>query len=136
MIIKITPEEGETNIKEVEHTGVKDFFIFGNKQEESGGFVDFHDWSGSHKFLIPNLASFKEMIQCDMIMQASGKLPQQPPQIQDLKLADLPTNLPVEEEAKVEEVEEVEDAEVVIKEDDDPMIVEEDNIISIDGSKE
>ena len=53
MIIKITPENDieKTKIKEVEHTGVKEFFIFGNKLDADGHLIDFHDYSGSYRYL-------------------------------------------------------------------------------------
>jgi hypothetical protein len=53
MIIKIIPENEFE--KEEEHTGVKEFFMFGNKQDEDGDLKDFHFWTGSYKFLEGNI---------------------------------------------------------------------------------
>jgi len=49
MIVKLIPENEFE--KEEEHTGVKEFFMFGNKQDEDGDLKDFHFWTGSYKFL-------------------------------------------------------------------------------------
>ena len=62
MIIKIIPEEGETHIQEVEHKHIHDFFMFGNKKDADGDFVDFHDWKGSYRYLMSSLAYFNEVI--------------------------------------------------------------------------
>jgi len=61
MIVKIIPEEGD-NVSEVEHHGVKDFFLCGFKETEDGT-EDFHDWRGGYKFLIGNLFYFLNKIQ-------------------------------------------------------------------------
>ena len=60
MIIKISPEnEFEAQrIKEVEHTGVKEFFMFGNKKDKDQDLIDFHDWSGSYRYLEGSLYHF------------------------------------------------------------------------------
>lgn len=60
MIIKIMPENEfeKQKIQEVEHTGVKEFFMFGNKKEMDGDVVDFHDWSGSYRYLEGSLYHF------------------------------------------------------------------------------
>jgi len=53
MIIKITPETDaeRKKIQEVEHTGVREFFIFGNKLDDDNELVDFHDWKGSYRYI-------------------------------------------------------------------------------------
>ena len=53
MIIKISPENDieKAKIKEVEHTGVREFLIFGNKTDNDNELIDFHDWSGSYRYL-------------------------------------------------------------------------------------
>jgi len=61
MIIKVIPEEGET-IKEVEHKGVKEFFMFGNKSDNDGILIDFHDWTGQYRYLISNLYWFQDVL--------------------------------------------------------------------------
>ena len=60
MIIKIIPEnEFESQkMQEVEHTGIKEFFIFGNKIDKDGDLIDFHDWKGSYRYLEGSLYHF------------------------------------------------------------------------------
>jgi len=64
MIIKVIPETAaeKARMKEVEHTGVKEFFMFGNKLDADNDLVDFHDWTGGYKMLIGNLAYFQNFI--------------------------------------------------------------------------
>lgn len=63
MIIKLIPETDveRQNMQEEELTGVKEFFIFGNKQEEDG-MADFHNWRGNHRYLLSGLTYFYEII--------------------------------------------------------------------------
>ena len=60
MIIKIMPENDieRQRIQAVEHTGVKEFFIFGNKKDKDGDLIDFHDWTGSYRYLEGSLYHF------------------------------------------------------------------------------
>ena len=64
MIIKIIPETEFEKQKwqEVEHTGVKDFHVFGNKRETDGDLVDFHAWNGKYRYLESNLYYFLQTI--------------------------------------------------------------------------
>ncbi|MFA5312903.1 MAG: hypothetical protein WC375_06230 [Methanomassiliicoccales archaeon] len=64
MIIKIIPENDKEKayISEVEHKNVKEFFIFGNKQDTDGDLLDFHDWHGSYRFLLGSLGYFTTII--------------------------------------------------------------------------
>jgi len=54
MIIKIIPEtEAEkARVQEVEHHNVREFLIFGNKKDADGELVDFHDYSGSYRYIL------------------------------------------------------------------------------------
>ena len=63
MIIKLIPEtEAEKSVmQEEELVGVRDFFIFGAKQEEEG-MADFHNWRGNHRYLLSGLTYFYEVI--------------------------------------------------------------------------
>ena len=64
MIIKIIPEtdkEKEAGV-EVEHKNVKEYFIFGNKQDPDGDLLDFHDWHGAYRFLLGSLGYFQTII--------------------------------------------------------------------------
>ena len=56
MIIKLIPENEFE--KEEEHTGVKEFFMFGNKQDEDGDLKDFNVWTGSYRYLEGSLYHF------------------------------------------------------------------------------
>jgi len=60
MIIKIIPETDveKMRMQEVEHTGVKEFFIFGSKKDADADLLDFHDWSGSYRYLVGSLYYF------------------------------------------------------------------------------
>jgi len=102
MIIKIIAEKGEDNITEVEHYGVKDFFIFGVKKEDEH-IVDFHDWNGSFRYMISNLAYYTELIKLDeranslnVVSQSSPNISNPFPNIERL-------NPPTQVEVKVEE---------------------------------
>jgi hypothetical protein len=68
MIIKLIPEnqaekdnvfKGEESIT---HNGVKNYFIMGLKNDEDGTAKDFHEWSGSYRYLVANLGYFYEII--------------------------------------------------------------------------
>ncbi len=75
MIIKIIPETDveKMRVKEVEHTGIKEFFIFGNKADADSDAVDFHDWSGSYRYLLGSLFYFQHQLSNEQ----SSKHPQQ-----------------------------------------------------------
>ena len=64
MIIKIIPETDaeKRKIKSVEHKGVREFFIFGNKKDDEGDLVDFHDWSGGYRYLVGSVSYFRDVI--------------------------------------------------------------------------
>jgi len=57
MIIKIIPENDieKQRTPAVEHKGVKEFFMFGNKKDGDEDLMDFQDWFGNYKFLEGNL---------------------------------------------------------------------------------
>ena len=65
MIIKIIPETEQEiknyekkGISEVEHCGVREFMMFGNKVDSEGDMVDFHEWTGSYRYLMGGLDYF------------------------------------------------------------------------------
>jgi hypothetical protein len=60
MIIKVIPETDaeKQRMQEVEHKGVRDFLMFGNKRDENYNLIDFHDWSGSYRYLEGSLYYF------------------------------------------------------------------------------
>lgn len=64
MIVRIIPETEleRQHVKEVEHTDVKEFFMFGNRLDSDGNLIDFYDWSGQYRYLIGGLEYFKEIV--------------------------------------------------------------------------
>lgn len=78
MIIKITPENDEERgrIQEVEHVGVKEFFIFGNKKDTDSDLIDFHDWNGSYRYLVGSLYYFTNMLSDEMGGRNATKAPE------------------------------------------------------------
>ena len=60
MKVQLIPEnEAETNLlKDFEHEGVQDVFVFGNKVDENGEIKDFHFWKGNYRYLIGSLNFF------------------------------------------------------------------------------
>jgi len=64
MIVKIIPETDaeKQKMKPMEHTGVKEFMIFGNKKDSDGLVVDFHEWTGRYRYLIGSLSFFEEVL--------------------------------------------------------------------------
>jgi hypothetical protein len=75
MIIKIIPENDaeKAKIQEVEHTGIREFFIFGNKKDADGELIDFHDWSGSYRYLVGSLYYFTNMLADEQASKAQNK---------------------------------------------------------------
>lgn len=69
MKIKIIPENDaekqkfkqKFNADKIEHTGVKEYLIFGNKTDKND-FLDFHEWTGSYRYLLSSLSYFYEVI--------------------------------------------------------------------------
>ena len=69
MIIKIIPETDDekdaflkNGLDSIEHYGVREYMMFGNKIEEDSILTDFHEWQGSHQYLIGSLHYFYEVI--------------------------------------------------------------------------
>ena len=103
MIIKIIPEEGDT-ISEVEHKNVNEFFIFGNKKDDDGDLVDFHDWKGAYRYLLGSLAYFEDVIKDE---RGSNRHVPSPAAIQRQKQIELKDLKPPVEDAEVEGVDNV-----------------------------
>lgn len=72
MIVKIIPENDEEKkkMKTVEHRGVKEFLIFGNKADEDGTGAEFHDWTGSYRYLEGSLHYFEKTIAEERLKKA------------------------------------------------------------------
>ena len=64
MIIRIIPETEleKQNMKTLEHTGVREFMVFGNKKDPDGLLIDFHEWSGQYRYLIGGVHYFGEIL--------------------------------------------------------------------------
>lgn len=61
MIIRLIPE-GNENSNEIEIRGVKEFMLFGNNISDEGKLVDFHEWTGSFKYLLGSMSYYHEVI--------------------------------------------------------------------------
>ena len=64
MKIQIIPEteEEKQKIENIEHSGIKEFLLFGNKVDADGQGVDIHEWSGSYRYLIGSMEFFTEVL--------------------------------------------------------------------------
>jgi len=64
MIIKLIPEtEAEKQrSSEVEITNVREFFVMGNNVTEDGNYNEFHEWTGSYRYLYGTLQYYTEVI--------------------------------------------------------------------------
>ena len=68
MRIKII-SEGNDGVESIEHEDVGEFFIFGNKKDEDGTIVNFHDWKGSFRYLIGSLYHFMKQVELERNQQ-------------------------------------------------------------------
>ena len=75
MIIKVIPENDmeKSKIQEVEHTGVKEFFMFLTKKDKDGELVDAHDWTGCYKNLIGSLGYYLEVIKSEFQARSTSQ---------------------------------------------------------------
>lgn len=64
MIIKLIPEtEAEkARSSEVKIENVREFFIMGNNVNEEGNYNEFHEWTGSYRYLYGTLLYYSEVI--------------------------------------------------------------------------
>jgi hypothetical protein len=69
MIIKFIPETDQekdsfakNNVDEIVHENVKEYMVFGNKIDEEGDSLDFHEWKGSYRYLLGSLEYFSKII--------------------------------------------------------------------------
>jgi len=74
MIIKVIPETDseKARLKEVTHSHVNEFFMFGNKKDDDEDLVDFHDWTGSYRYLIGSLYYFTSTIETEEFSKKSS----------------------------------------------------------------
>lgn len=83
MIIKLIPETDaeKAKHKEVTFENVKEFFLFGNRKDAEDYMVEFHEWEGSHRYLIGSLNYFYEEINDERRDGSSNRGAQIPLQI-------------------------------------------------------
>jgi len=85
MLIKIVPETDaeKAKMKEVEHSGINEFFLFGNKKDDDGELVDFHDWTGAYRYLIGSLYYFLSLVESEEVAKNTNtrKSTMQPPKM-------------------------------------------------------
>lgn len=83
MIIKIVPEtEAEkAKHKEIEFSGVREFFLVGNRRDEDGYVVDFHEWEGGYRYLLSSLHWFYKIIDDERSGGATAKTSMKMPQM-------------------------------------------------------
>ena len=74
MIIKLIPEtEAEkARSSEIQIENVKEFFLMGNNANEDGDRNEFHEWTGSYRYLCSSLSYFTEILN-DERREASTK---------------------------------------------------------------
>ena len=88
MIIKIIPETDEErnrfnecfSTNEIVHSGIREYFVFGNKISQDGQANDFHEWTGSPRYLMGNLRYFFEVVNDERRAKESNGQSIQPPQ--------------------------------------------------------
>ena len=86
MIIKLIAESDAEKQRigcdKIIHKGVAEYFVMGKKNEGDGNVLDFHEWNGGYKYLLPNLSYFHELINLDKVSpSAAHPSPQQQPQM-------------------------------------------------------
>lgn len=64
MIIKLIPETEQEKLRstEVEIRNVKEFFLMGNNVTDEGSLNEFHEWTGSYRYLMGTLQYYSEVI--------------------------------------------------------------------------
>jgi len=123
MIIKLIPETEEEKNRfrenfssdEIVHEGINEFFLFGNKLVNNVQLTDFHEWTGSPRYLMGNLRYFYEVVNDERRMKEIGNRQQklnQPTKVNKL-------NFP-----KIKEEEVLEDN-VIDEQLEDPKVVTE-----------
>ena len=94
MKITITPETNEEReaFGIIEHTSVKEYFLFGNETDAEGSIVDFHDWKGSYRYLMGSLYFFLQSMESELSEGASS-----PPESQTIKITPEMLGIPSED---------------------------------------
>ena len=64
MKIQIIPETDieKQKIQTIEHSGIKEFMLFGKKVDSDGMAVDVHEWTCSYRYLIGSMEFFVEVL--------------------------------------------------------------------------
>lgn len=99
MIIRIIPETDaeKASMRETEHSGVLEFFVFGNRKDEEGQIADFHTWRGNHRYLMGCLDFFYEVINDERRSRSIAQFPKEgvirnPPE-NNIKLVEVPQDV-------------------------------------------
>ena len=94
MIIKLIPETDEEKaryankgIDEIEHSGVREYMLFGNKIDPEGDLADFHEWHGSFRYLMGSLNYFYETVNDNRHTELMGGAVSATPSASPLKIA-------------------------------------------------
>jgi hypothetical protein len=105
MIIKMIPETDEERqryknkgVSEIEHKGIREFIIFGNKIDGEGDLADFHEWHGSYRYLMGSLNYFYEVINDNRRAQSLSSVNET---TTNLRIAEPPTGHPMIKRGKV-----------------------------------
>ena len=113
MIIRMSPENEEEKKKfvakfktdEVVHTGVMDYFIFGNKIDADNEVVDFHEWKGGYRYLLGSLDYYYNIVNDERRAPTVNPATSRIEVVPKLSFAE-----PVEAEAEVAEAAEITEA--------------------------
>jgi len=64
MIIKLIPETEQERLRstEVEIRNINEFFLMGNNVTDEGDINEFHEWTGSYRYLMGTLQYYSEVI--------------------------------------------------------------------------
>lgn len=64
MKIRFIPETAEekSKSKPKDIEGVKEYLLFGNRKDEDGDLIDFHEWKGAYRYLLSGLDYFHTII--------------------------------------------------------------------------
>ena len=115
MLIKLIAEtdaekkrmKEQFNSDKVVHKNVREYLIFGIKKTD-GGLNDFHEWAGSYRYLMSNLAYFTEIVNDERKNQEAQPMTRKPLNLKNgIHLAD------VDEDEEIGAEDEIIDADVI-----------------------
>jgi hypothetical protein len=93
MIIRLIPETAEEKSRssEIEIKNVREFFVMGNNVTEEGMHNEFHEWTGSYRYLLGTLSYYNEVIN-DERREAQAKRSFNSPVAPQLRVIDAETD--------------------------------------------